>query len=159
MVRRSPTSHRLGKRMDRLRTATRRHQSQDQANDDKNPHSHGNRPTNTSFEASRETRGPDLTDPERVPPTLIRVQRSRIKAIPATTRMGSRNRAKTRPPRTHAREGIRPDPTRTRGTRNVPPRTPRQGIHHQVQEPIRGPILLCQKEGRETPTRTGLPKT
>jgi hypothetical protein len=157
MVRRSPTSHRLGKRMDRLRTTTCRHQSQDQANNE-DPHRQSNRPTNTSLKASRETRDPTLTNSGRVPPTLVRVQRSRVKAIPATTRMGSRHRTKTRPPRTHAREGIRPDPTRTGGTRNIPPRTPRQGIHHRVQKPIRGPILLRQKERRETPTSTGLPK-
>jgi hypothetical protein len=74
MVRRSPTSHRLGKRMDRLRTTTRRHQSQNQANNDKNPYRHSNRPANTSLKASRETRGPTLTNPEGVPPTLICVQ-------------------------------------------------------------------------------------
>jgi hypothetical protein len=72
--------------------------------------------------------------------------------------MGSRHRTEARPPRTHAREGVRPDPTRTRGTGNVPPRTPRQGIHHRVQKPIRGPILLRQKERRKAATRTGLPK-
>jgi hypothetical protein len=124
MVRRSPTSHRLGKRVDRLRTTTRRHQSQNQANG-KDPHRHSNGPTNTSLKASRETRDPNLTNPERVPPTLIRIQRSRIKAIPATANMGPRHRTKTRPPRTHAREGVRPDPTGTRSTRNVPQRTPR----------------------------------
>jgi hypothetical protein len=158
MVRRSPTGHRLGKRMDHLRTTTCRHQSQNQASDDKDPYRHSDRPTNTSFKASRETRGPTLTNPERILPTLICVQRSRIKAIPPTTRMGSRHRTKTRPPRTHAREGIRPDPTGTRSTRNVPPRTPGQRVYHRVQEPIRGPILLRQKERRETPTSTGLPK-
>jgi hypothetical protein len=158
MVRRSPTGHRLGKRMDRLRTTTRRHQSQNQADDDKDPHRYGDRSTNTSFKASRKTRSSTLTNPKGVPPTLVCVQRSRIKAIPTTTRMGSRHRTKTRPPRTHAREGVRPDPTRTRGSGNVPPRTPRQGIHHRVQKPIRGSILLRQKERRKASTSTGLPK-
>jgi hypothetical protein len=158
MVRRSPTGHRLGKRMDRLRTTTRRHQSQNQADDDKDPYRYGDRSTNTSLKASRKTRSPTLTNSKGVPPTLICVQRSRIKAIPTTTRMGSRHRTKTRPPRTYAREGVRPDPTGTRGTGNVPPRTPRQGIHHRVQKPIRGSILLRQKERRKASTSTGLPK-
>jgi hypothetical protein len=74
MVRRSPTSHRLGKRMDRLRTTTRRHQSQNQANDGKNPYRYSNGSANTSLKISRETRGPTFTNPEGVPPTLIRVQ-------------------------------------------------------------------------------------
>jgi hypothetical protein len=159
MVRCSPTNHRLGKRMDRLRTITRRHQSKKQANDDENPYRYGNRPANTSFKASRETRRPTLTDSERIPPALIRIQRSRIEAIPATTRVGPRHRAKARPSRTHARESVRPDPTRTRSTHSVPQRTPRQGIHHRVQKPIRGPILLRQKERREAPTSAGLPET
>jgi hypothetical protein len=76
MVRRSPTSHRLGKRMDRLRTTTRRHQSQNQADDGKDPYRHSDRPTNTSLKASRETRSSTLTNPNRVPSTLIRVQRN-----------------------------------------------------------------------------------
>jgi hypothetical protein len=158
MVRRSPTGHRLGKRMDRLRTTTRRHQGQNQADDDKDPHRYGGRPTNTSLKASRKARSPTLTNSKGVPPTLICVQRSRIKAIPTTTRMGSRHRTETRPPRTYAREGVRPNPTRTRSTGNVPPRTPRQGIHYRVQKPIRGSIFLRQKERRETSTSTGLPK-
>jgi hypothetical protein len=40
MVRRSPTNHRLGKRMDHLRTTTRSYQSQDQMNDGKDPYRH-----------------------------------------------------------------------------------------------------------------------
>jgi hypothetical protein len=158
MVRRSPTGHRLGKRMDRLRTTTRRHQSQNQTDDGKDPYRHGDRPTNTSLEASRETRDPTLTNPKGIPPPLICVQRSRIEAIPTTTRMGPRHRTETRPPRTHARKGVRPNPTGTRSTSNVPPGTPRQRIHHRVQKSIRGPILLRQKERREAPTSTGLPK-
>jgi hypothetical protein len=75
MVRRSPTGHRLGKRMDRLRTTTRRYQSQNQADNGKNPYRHSDRPTNTSLKTSRETRSPTLTSSKRVPPTLIRVQR------------------------------------------------------------------------------------
>jgi hypothetical protein len=125
MVRRSPTSHRLGKRMDRLRTTTRRHQSQSQANDDKDPYRHSNRPANTSLKTSREARDPTLANSEGIPPTLIRVQRSRIEAIPATANMGPRHRTKARSSRTHARESVRPDPTRTRSTRNVPQGTPR----------------------------------
>jgi hypothetical protein len=142
MVRRSPTSHRLGKRMDRLRATTRRHQSQNQANDGKNPYRHSNRPADTSLKTSRETRGPTLTDPQGIPPTLIRVQRGRIKAIPTTTSMGPRHRIEARSPRTHARKGVRPNPARTRSTRNIPQGAPRQRIHHRVQKPIRGPILL-----------------
>jgi hypothetical protein len=144
--------------MDRLRTITRRHQSQNQTNDDKDPYRHSNRPTNTSFKASRETRDPIHTNSKGVPPALVRIQRSRIEAIPTTTRMGPRHRTKARPPRTHARKSVRPDPTRTRSTRNVPPRTPRQGIHHRVKKPVCGPILLRQKERREAPTSAGLPK-
>jgi hypothetical protein len=158
MVRRSPTSHRLGKRMDRLQTTTRSHQSQNQANNGKDPHCHSIRPTNTSFKASQETHDPTPTNPKGIPPTLIRVQRSRIEAIPAATRVGPRHRVKTRPPRKHARKSVRLDPARTRSTHNIPPRTPRQGIHHRVQKPICGPILLRQKERREAPTSTGLSK-
>jgi hypothetical protein len=157
MVRCSPTNHRLGKRMDRLRTTTRSHQSQNQAND-KNPHRHSVRPTNTSFKTSRETRDPTPANPKGIPPTLIRVQRSRIEAIPTTTRVGPRHRAKTRPPRKYARKSVCLDPARTRSTHNIPPGTPRQGIHHRIQKPIRSPILLRQKEGREALTSTGLPK-
>jgi hypothetical protein len=76
MVRRSPTGHRLGKRMDRLRTTTRRHQSQNQADDNKDPYRYSDRPTNTSLEDSRKTRSPTLTNSKGVPPTLICVQRS-----------------------------------------------------------------------------------
>jgi hypothetical protein len=73
-------------------------------------------------------------------------------------RMGPCHRTKTRPPREHAREGVRPNPTRTGSTRNTPPRAPRQGIHYRIQKPVCSPILLRQKEGRETPTSTGLPE-
>jgi hypothetical protein len=72
--------------------------------------------------------------------------------------MGPRHRTKTRPPREHARESICPNPTRTGSARNIPPRTPRQGIYHRVQKPVRGAILLRQKERRKTPTSAGLPE-
>jgi hypothetical protein len=78
--------------------------------------------------------------------------------IPTTTRMGPRHRTKTRPPREHARESVRPNPTRTGSTRNIPPRTPRQGIHYRVQKPVCSPILLHQKEGQKAPTSAGLPE-
>jgi hypothetical protein len=158
MVRRSPTSHRLGKRMDCLQTTTHSHQSQDQTNNGKNPHRHSVRPTNTSIEAGRETRDPIPTNPKGILSTLLRIQQSRIKAIPTTMRVGPRHRMETGPPRKHAREGICPNSTGTGSTRNIPPRTPRQGIHHQIQESIRSPILLCQKERREAPTGARLLK-
>ena len=159
MVRRGPTSHRLGKRMDRLRATTSGYQSQDQTKDGKDPHRHSIRPTNASFKTGRETRDPNSTNPKRILPTLPRIQRDRIETIPTTTRMGPRHRAKTRTPRKHAREGIRPNSARTRSARNIPPRAPRQGIHHRVQKSICSPILLRQKERRKAPTGTGLLKT
>jgi hypothetical protein len=74
--------------MDRLQTTTHSYQSQNQTNDGKDPYRHSVRPTNAGLEAGRETRDPIPANPKGILPTLIRVQRSRIKAIPATTRVG-----------------------------------------------------------------------
>jgi hypothetical protein len=144
--------------MDRLRTTTRSYQSQNQTDNGKDPYRHSVRPTNASFEAGRETHDPTPTNPNRILLTLLRVQRSGIKTIPTATRVGPRHRTKTRPPRKHARKGVCPNSARIGSTRNIPPRAPRQRIHHRVQEPIRSAILLHQKERRETPTGARLPK-
>ena len=71
--------------------------------------------------------------------------------------MGPCYRTKKGRPQHTPREDILPHPVRTESTAGVHQGTPAERVHPPLEKSIRRPILLHQKERRETPPRPGLP--
>ena len=71
--------------------------------------------------------------------------------------MGPRNRTEKGRTQYPSRENILTHPVRTKSPPGVHQGTPAEGIHPSLEKPIRRPLLLHQKERRETPPCPGLP--
>jgi hypothetical protein len=97
--------------------------------------------------------------PEGIPTPRPSFQRRKGTTIPRIKDLGPRHRAKKGCSRDAARQNLCPHPRRTEGTANLHRRTPEEGIHRTLEEPLCSAVLLHQKEGWETQTSSGLPTT
>ena len=92
----------------------------------------------------------------RIPTTRPSLQRGESATLPRIESMGSRDRAKSRRPSDTTWGDICSHPRRKESTANLHRGTPQKRVHHALEEPLCSPLLLHQKERRETETSTRL---
>ena len=114
--------------------------------------------TNPSLKTGRTPRHPERRLPtNRIPTTRPSVQRRKGPTLPGAKDLGPRHRTQKGRPPDATRKDLCPHPRRKEGPQEIRRRTPQKGIHSALEEPLHRPLLLHQKERRQTPTSTRLP--
>ena len=166
MVRGHATQNRLEKRMDRLLTIT--HHISSPKRQTSPIHTTNSQQTTTCCEGpllhwqshgGKHNHRREAKHPRPIPMTCQNIFRTRIPETTQTHSMGPCYRTTSGSSQYPTRTPLTSHPRRNHRSEEVRGGTPATEYHSTIMEPLRSQLFLCQKEGRQTSSCTGLPTT